>query len=223
MRSEADLLPLSGLQHLVFCERQAGLMLVEQIWEDNVFTVQGTLRHRNVHEESPRRERRGDLIIVRGLPLRSLELGVSGVADVVEFHRTDDATGVMLTGCDGRWQPFPVEYKRGRPKIHRADEVQLCAQAICIEDMLGTRIDKGALYYGQPRRRTEVAMDDSLRELTWAAARRLHELVSGGITPPAIPKKECRACSLVEICLPSAVQRQRVEPYLDRIAEDEEW
>lgn len=208
MYSEDELLPLSGLQHTVFCERQAALIHVEHLWEDNAFTVDGSHRHAGVHEEHPRRERRGDLLIVRGLALRSLELGIAGIADVVEFHRLASG-GVVLPGLRGLWRPYPVEYKRGRPKAHRADEVQLCAQAMCLEEMLGAAVDEGALFYGKEQRRTDVHLDETLRELTRAAAARFRELVERGVTPPARREKKCNTCSLVELCLPEAMTRRR--------------
>ncbi len=206
--AEADLLPLSGVQHTVFCERQAALVHVEQVWADNAFTIDGSHRHRGVHEEAPRRERRGDLLIVRGLALRSLELGLSGIADVVEFHRVDSG-GAEIPGARGRWRPYPVEYKRGRRKRHRADEVQLCAQAICLEEMLGVPVAEGALFYGKEQRRMEVSFDAGLRELTREAARRFRELVETGFTPPARKERKCDTCSLLELCMPEAMTRRR--------------
>ena len=214
--NESELLPLSGVQHVVFCERQAALIHVEQVWEDNLFTVDGRHRHRAVHEEAPRRERRGDLLIVRGLSLRSFELGLTGVADVVEFHRVQERTSadgrsvaVPLPGVRGVWRPFPVEYKRGRPKAHRADEVQLCAQALCLEEMLRVFVPEGALFYGATKRRMEVVFDQDLRQLTKEAARRFRELVDSGITPSAHREKKCSTCSLVELCMPEAMTKRR--------------
>ncbi len=208
MFSEDELLPLSGVQHTVFCERQAALIHVEQVWDDNAFTISGRHRHANVHDEAPRRERRGDLLIVRGLGLRSFELGLSGVADVVEFHRVGSG-GVTVPGATGLWRPYPVEYKRGRRKSHRADEVQLCAQAMCLEEMLGVPVEEGALFYGKEQRRMAVALDAALRDLTVQAARRFHELVESGETPSARKEKKCDSCSLVELCLPEAMTRRR--------------
>ncbi len=226
MYTENELLPLSGVQHVVFCERQAALIHVEQVWEDNAFTISGRHRHVNVHEEAPRRERRGDLVIVRGLGLRSLELGLSGIADVVEFHRVSSG-GVTIPGTKGLWRPYPVEYKRGRRKNHRADEVQLCAQAICLEEMLGVPVEEGALFYGKEQRRTTVALDATLRDLTVRAARRFRELVEHGETPPARKEKKCDSCSLVESCLPEVMIRRRsvrryVAAVLDRCLEEGE-
>ncbi|NOZ23494.1 MAG: CRISPR-associated protein Cas4 [Planctomycetes bacterium] len=208
MFSEDDLLPLSGVQHTVFCVRQAALIHVEQAWTDNAFTIDGRHRHAGVHEEALRRERRGDLVIVRGLALRSLELGLSGVADVVEFHRVDSG-GVKIPGARGLWEPYPVEYKRGRRKRHRADEVQVCAQGMCLEEMLGVPVGEGALFYGMEQRRMTVALDAALRDLTVEAARRFRELVEHGETPAARKEKKCETCSLVELCMPEAMTRRR--------------
>ena len=215
MFEEDDLRPLSALQHLVFCERQCALIHIEQVWVENRFTAEGRLLHERVDHDKG--ESRGDLRIARGLPLRSLRLGLVGKADVVEFHRVEgDGPGVTLDDASGRWQPYPVEYKRGKPKIHRADEVQLCAQALCLEEMLqfsplnpprGTlqpAIHEGALYYGQKRRRQVVPFDQELRTLTENAARRFHELLAAGKTPVAVREPKCEQCSLLHVCLPDA-------------------
>lgn len=215
---EDELLPLSGLQHLVFCERQAALIHIEQVWADNALTVEGSYRHRRVHETGPRRERRGDLIISRGLMLRSFELGLSGIADVVEFHLVSEpqptqsdtlSPSVSLPGVSGRWVPFPVEYKRGRPKSHRADEVQLCAQALCLEEMMGASVDEGALFYGKEQRRVPVSLNAELRALTCEAASRFHKLMAKGEMPAPTIAGKCRSCSLVALCVPEAMNRRR--------------
>lgn len=189
MYSEDDLLPLSALQHLLFCERQCALIHVEQLWADNRLTVEGTHLHRRV--DGAPGETRGDVRTTRSLALRSLRLGLTGKADVVELHRTA-----------GGERPFPVEYKRGRPKRDRSDEVQLCAQALCLEEMLGVAVPAGALFYGETRRRTDVPFDAGLRARTEEAARRLHELVRTGITPRARREAKCDACSMLELCIP---------------------
>ena len=160
MYTEDELLPISGLQHLAFCERQVALIHIEGLWEENVYTAEGKILHENAHEEGS--EAVGDLRIARGLRLRSLRLGLVGVADVVEFHRVDNPgakTSVELPGVQGRWQPFIVEYKRGLPKLDRTDEVQLCAQAMCLEEMLDVEITSSAFFYGKPRRRDVVNLD----------------------------------------------------------------
>jgi CRISPR-associated exonuclease Cas4 len=212
---EDDLLPLSALQHLLYCERQAMLIHVERVWADNPFTVEGKRLHERV--DSGTGETRGDVRIARGLPLRSLRLGLSGKADAVELHRLPDGEpGSRVPGAPGVWRPFPVEYKRGRPKRHRADEVQICAQALCLEEMLGGAVPAGALFYGQTRRRLDVAFDSELRRQTEEAAARLHELFAARITPPPVREPKCDQCSLLDLCLPAApaVSAQR---YLDRL------
>lgn len=204
MFSEDDLLPLSALQHLLFCERQCALIHVEGVWAENRLTVEGSHLHRKVHEGPD--EARGDVRTVRGMPLRSLRLGLVGQADAVEFHRQVPGTGgVRLEGADGEWLPFPVEYKRGRPKRDRSDEVQLCAQALCLEEMLGVPVPRGALFYGQTRRRRDVAFDAGLRAETEEAASRLHGLIAGGVTPRAVREPKCESCSLLHLCLPEAL------------------
>ena len=194
MFSEDELLPLSALQHLLFCVRQCALIHIEQVWSENRLTVEGRNLHAKVHEADD--ESRGDLRIVRGLRLRSLRLGLVGQADVVEFHKQGDA-----------WLPFPVEYKRGKPKPEPCDEVQLCAQAICLEEMTGVPIPEGAIFYGQPRRRQPVQLDSALRVQTESAAQRLHGLIDRGETPPAVYEKKCENCSLIELCMPGTVGR----------------
>lgn len=215
MFSEEDLLPLSALQHLVFCERQCALIHVEQVWADNPLTVQGKQLHERA-DEGPG-ESRGDLRIARGLPLRSFRLGLAGRADVVELHRlAAGEEGAFLPDLSGSWRLFPVEYKRGEPKSHRADEIQLCAQALCLEEMLATSIIAGALFYGEIRRRQDVAFDPELRSLTEDAAARLHRLIDSGITPPPVREPKCDRCSLIDLCMPDA-PRASARIYLDAV------
>jgi len=196
--SEDELLPISALQHLMFCERQCALIHIEQAWAENRLTVEGKHLHGRVHEAGS--ESRGDVRIARGIRLRSLSLGLTGVADVVEFHRAEQ--GIRLPETGGFWLPFPVEYKRGRPKSEPWDAVQLCAQALCLEEMLSVSLTAGALFYGTTRRRQEVSLDAGLRAQTEAASRRVHELVAGGITPRAVHEKKCDNCSLLPLCMP---------------------
>jgi CRISPR-associated exonuclease Cas4 len=221
---EDDLRPLSALQHLVFCERQCALIHLEQVWVENRLTAEGRLLHERADE--PGSGRRGDLRTARSLALRSLRLGLVGRADVVEFHRDageppGGSGSIRLPGVSGHWRPFPVEYKRGKPKSHRADEVQLCAQALCLEEMLSVTIPEGALYYGKNRRRQRVALDAELRALTEDTARRLHELLNGGRTPAAVRAPKCRRCSLVEVCLPAAPSAS-ARAYLNKLLEPED-
>ncbi len=203
-----ELLPISALQHLVFCERQCALIHIERLWADNPLTVEGSSMHARVHDEDAS-EARGDIRIARGIALRSFRLGLVGQADVVEFHRAEAGTGVTLPNAAGSWLPFPVEYKRGRPKRGLADRVQLCAQALCLEEMFDTRLQAGALFYGTSRRRMTVAFGHALRQTTEQTAERLHALVSQGITPRARREPKCKRCSLVRLCLPDAMAARR--------------
>jgi CRISPR-associated exonuclease Cas4 len=204
---------------------------MEGIWADNVFTVEGTFLHERAHSED-RLESRGDLRIARGLRLRSLRLGLSGIADVVEFHRRPEPetaagdesgalpAGVALPGARGLWQPLPVEYKRGRLRREEGYEVQLCAQALCLEEMVGGAIPVGAVFYGQPRKRLDVVFCEGLRRETETAAARLHELIRGAKTPPARYEKKCESCSLVSLCMPKTTGgRKSVDRYLAGILE----
>lgn len=225
MYSEDDLLPISALQHLAFCERQWALIHLEGAWAENQLTAEGRVMHDRAHEAGI--ESRGDVRISRGLRLHSLRLGLSGIADVVEFHRCvrrDDATvtaegalpdAVRLPGVPGLWSPFPVEYKRGRPKSEPYDEIQLCAQAICLEEMLGVVVPSAALFYGKPVRRFEVILTASLREETERLASRVHELIRLGVTPAPIYEKKCDSCSLFSLCMPKRLSKHpTVEDYI---------
>lgn len=199
--TEDDLLPLSGLQHMLFCERQCALIHVEQVWAENRLTAEGRIMHEKVHDAD--RESRGDVRIEFAMPLRSLRLGLIAKADVVEFHRRPDSGEKGSTA----WLPFPVEYKRGKPKKDNSDKVQLCAQAMCLEEMLDLEIPEGAIFYGRTRRRQDVAFDDELRHETEETAKRFHELVESGITPKPVYKKKCGNCSMYDLCLPKTVEK----------------
>ena len=204
--SEDDLIMLSALQHLVFCPRQCALIHIEQIWQESGLTAEGRIMHERVHEQD--HESRGSVRIEYGLPLRSLRLGLVGKADVVEFRRLDK----------GSWQPFPVEYKRGKPKVDHCDMIQLCAQAICLEEMLVVSVPSGAIFYGRTRRRLDVSFDDNLRKETEEAAKRAHDLIDSGITPPPVYEKRCESCSLIGECLPKGIgRRSSVKRYLTRM------
>lgn len=212
MFTEDELIPLSALQHLLFCERQCALIHIEQAWAENRFTAEGRILHERVDEVG--RESRGRIRTVFGLPLRSLLLGVSGKADAVEFHREggEDSAAAEV------WRPFPVEYKRGKPKQNDCDLVQLCAQALCLEEMLGVVVPEGAIYYGKPRRRLVVVFDEVLRKKTMETARRLHELISSGRTPQARYEKKCESCSMLSICMPKVTgSRRSVQGYMAKV------
>jgi len=206
MHTEDDLIMLSALQHIAFCPRQCALIHIEQVWSESGLTAEGRIMHERVHEQD--HESRGSVRIEYGLPLRSLRLGLIGKADVVEFHREGK----------GRGQPFPVEYKRGKPKIDHCDLIQLCAQAICLEEMLSVSVPKGAIFYGRTRRRLDVTFDDALRRETEEAAKQAHELISSGVTPPPVYEKRCEQCSLMGECLPrTGGKKSSVKRYLTRM------
>ncbi len=213
MYTEEELLPLSALQHMIFCERQCALIHVEQLWVENLFTAEGRIMHERVDFGGT--ESRGSVRIAFGLPLRSLQLGLSGKADVVEFHREQNKPG-QRESDPPHWQPFPVEHKRGRPKKELWDKVQLCAQAMCLEEMLKVEVPKGALFYGKTRRRVDVVFDAGLRKKTEDTARRLHTLIDSGNTPRAQYDKKCDSCSFISLCLPKmTTQKKTVVSYLD--------
>jgi CRISPR-associated exonuclease Cas4 len=193
-------LPLSGIQHFTFCRRQWALIYVERQWQDNVLTVEGKLLHNRV-DDPYFTEKRGDVIIARSVPVASAVLGLNGVCDVVEF--TASPQGVRLPGREGRYLPTPVEYKRGREKHDRCDESQLCAQAMCLEEMLAVDIPLGYLYYGQTRHRISVELDRELRDWVRQAAGEMHAYFERGYTPRVKSSRACRSCSLVDICLPA--------------------
>jgi CRISPR-associated exonuclease Cas4 len=207
MSSDDQLLPISALQHLLYCPRQCALIHLERLWAENRFTVEG--RHLHAKADKGRAEVRRDLRRGRAVPVWSCALGLFGVCDVVEFRaavdpcQTTSSPQLATSNPQLATIPFPVEYKRGKPKSHDADKVQLCAQAMCLEEMLGTSVPAGALFYGKTRRRQEVIFDPALRELTRSTAVRLHELIGSGRTPAAVyEKKKCDRCSLKDLCLP---------------------
>ncbi|MFV0413791.1 MAG: CRISPR-associated protein Cas4 [Oscillospiraceae bacterium] len=191
--SEEDFLLLSGLQHFQFCRRQWALIHVENQWAENYRTVDGALLHQNAHDKAFS-ETRKDVVTTRGMNVFSRTLGVSGECDVLEFHRREN--GIPLKGRGGLWQPFPVEYKRGGPKPHNGDELQLCGQAMCLEEMLCCPISEGALYYGEVRRRQPVLFTEELRAGVRGALAEMRGLLQRGHTPRVKPTKACNACSL---------------------------
>lgn len=206
-----DLLPLSGIQHFLFCRRQWALIHVEMQWKDNALTAEGRILHRRVDDPFFTETRNG-VITARSVPVASYRLGLSGVCDVVEFvpsplhpspiGRGDGGEGVHLPNREGRYHPVPVEYKRGSPKREPVDEAQLCAQAICLEEMLSVEIPRGFLYYAQTRHREEVEFTPQLRKLVEEMSEEMHNYFSRGYTPKVKTHKGCRSCSLAEICLP---------------------
>ncbi len=192
MQEPNDPIPLSALQHAVYCLRQAALIHIERQWEENRFTAEGRVLHDVAHDPADRK--RGHIRRVMALPLACRRLNLAGVADLVEFR----------AGAE-RETAYPVEYKRGKAKLHRADEVQLCAQALCLEEMTGNAVPEGALFYAETRRRVAVSFDAELRRLTEQTALEFGALFSAGHTPAAVYRADrCRACSLIEVCQPKA-------------------
>jgi CRISPR-associated exonuclease Cas4 len=208
--SEDDLLPLSALADLVYCERRAALHQVEGMWKDNVFTAEGAHLHGRV--DTVGHETRPGVRIARAVPLRSLRLGLSGKADVIEFRPAAEGAPSGTPEV-----PFPVDYKRGSlPKWQRPCwQVQLCAQALCLEEMLGVPVPAGAIFYGKSRRRLETAFTTQLRAQTEAAARRLHELIGLRQTPPPVRDRRCEKCSLHDQCLPEATAGRSARAFLE--------
>lgn len=215
--NEEDYLQLSGLQHFAFCRRQWALIHIEQQWAENLRTVDGRILHEKAHD-STAREKRGDLIVTRDMRIYSADLGISGSCDVVEFQKSGE--GIPLPGQEGLWQPYPVEYKRGSPKITEMDKLQLCAQAMCLEEMLCCDIPEGSVFYGEIRRREVVDLDVELRNQVRELLGQMHDLYRRSHTPKVKPTKSCNACSLKELCLPKLVRKTSVADYLRKRMEE---
>lgn len=209
--NEEDFLQISGLQHFRFCRRQWALIHIEQLWSENSWTAEGRIFHERAHDSSLR-ERRGELVITRDMRVFSPTLGISGACDVVEFRA--DPSGVPLPGQSGRYRPYPVEYKRGSPREDTANALQLCAQAMCLEEMLCCDIPEGALYYGETRHREVVPFTPALREEVRELLSEMHRLFERGYTPRVKPTKSCNACSLKELCLPKLMKQRTVKAYM---------
>ncbi len=216
---EDDYLMLSGLQHFVFCRRQWALIHIEQQWAENYQTTAGELMHKNAHDES-KFEKRGDTMIARGLRIASPQLGLSGQCDVVEFHKS--AEGVTVFGYDGCWEIIPVEYKRGKAKEGKEDEVQLCAQAMCLEEMFLTQIDEGYLFYGETKRRVCVPFSSELRDYVHQCAKEMHDYFDRGYTSKVKTSSKCRSCSLSNLCVPKLNKKGTVNKYIEAHLTDED-
>jgi CRISPR-associated exonuclease Cas4 len=225
MYSEDELLPLSGIQHFAFCERQWALIHIENQWVENLYTVEGDHLHEKV-DDPFFHETRGDIIIERSVPVKSYHLGLYGVCDMVEFHKLDssfvEGMGVHLPRDDKcLWQLRPIEYKRGRPKKDDRDIVQLCAQAISLEEIYGIKISCGEFYYGQTRHRLKIILDDALKDRVKALADRMHELFKEGYTPPPKDFNRCKMCSLYDICTPELYKKRgSVRSYINKMLSD---
>lgn len=218
MASDADFLLLSGIKHFQFCKRRWALVHIEQQWRENALTASGHLMHERVHDEHFT-ESRGSVVLSRSMPVRSQALRITGECDLVELHR--DENGIAIHGRDGTWRVYPVEYKHGQPDARGADEMQLCAQAMCLEEMLAADIPEGALYYGKLRRRVKVAFTPELRKQVCDALAQMHRLFARGHTPKAKWTKACKSCSMEEVCQPLLAKRAGAAAYVrDMLGED---
>ncbi|WP_066716732.1 CRISPR-associated protein Cas4 [Clostridium sp. Marseille-P299] len=218
MYEEDDYLNLSGIQHFEFCRRQWALIHIEQQWAENLRTVEGDLFHNRAHNGNIT-EKRGDIIISRGMAVYSRSLGINGVCDVVEFHK--DENGIKLHGKRGLYKVYPVEYKKGEPKENDVDILQLVAQVICLEEMLCCEINMGYLYYGETRHRIEVKIDNTLREKVVKTFKEMHEIYERRYTPKVKLTKSCNACSLKDICIPKLCKNKSAKKYIEsKISEE---
>lgn len=213
-----ELLALSGIQHFTFCRRQWALIHVERLWAENALTAEGRVMHQRT-DDPFERETRGGVVTARAMPVSSYRLGLYGVCDVVEFLPSAD--GATLRGRAGTYLPRPVEYKRGKEKEDDCDRAQLCAQALCLEEMFLVAIPAGCLYYGQTRRRVEVAFTTALRGLVESTAAEMHEYFSRGYTPRVKTSKACRSCSLADLCLPRLQTRLAASRYIQQRIDEE--
>lgn len=218
MKNDEELIPLSRLQHLQFCPRQFALIHLEDIWDENVLTAQGRILHENA-DDPLFTEKRNDLIITRSVPLVSYALGLSGKADVIEFHQDKD--GVALPNRKGLWHPIPVEYKRGKQKAGIEDEVQLCAQALCLIEMLGVAIPEGYIFYWETRTRSKVIFSDALKDTVRDLCDKAYYILETGKLPnPDRPIERCKRCSLIDSCVPESKTRKSALAYIKHQLEE---
>lgn len=236
--TEDDYQPIRALNDLLYCDRRCALHRIENVWVDNAHTVSGTISHERA--DRPVEWKCSSGREVHGIWLKSDRMRLIGKADVVEFHPVAHASSVYghrdpevdVVTCETRASsarkntfkiprvaaneiPFPVEYKRGKRKKWDNDDVQLCAQALCLEEMLQVAVPRGAVFHIQTKRRRDVEFTPALRDKTIAAARRLHALIDSGITPPPVLKPQCQGCSLAELCLPRLLERPKsIDAYM---------
>ncbi|MBX4261555.1 CRISPR-associated protein Cas4 [Clostridium estertheticum] len=210
---EDDFLLLSGIQHFEFCKRQWALIHIEQQWQENLRTIEGEILHEKTHDDTVK-EKRGDIIISRGMKIFSHTLGTTGTCDVVELHK--DSDGVNIFGRTGKYKPVPVEYKRGKPKEDESDVLQLCAQAMCIEEMLLCKIPEAYLFYGETKRRLKIIFDNELRDHVKIIFKEMHELYDRRYTPKVKISKSCKACSLTEVCMPKLCKNSSALNYIKK-------
>ena len=215
--TEEDCLMISGIQHFKFCRRQWALIHIEQQWDENVHTVVGELMHKKVHDPYIT-EKRKDVLITRALPVSSRIMGVSGECDVVEFHKSED--GIKLYGHRGLYEVYPIEYKKGKPKVTEEDRLQLAAQALCLEEMFSISVPEGAIFYGETRRRDIIQITEELRKEVKDMFLEMHQNYDRQYTPKVKYSKACNACSLKDICLPKLGKAVSVKDYMDQILEE---
>ncbi|MGL5676787.1 MAG: CRISPR-associated protein Cas4 [Cellulosilyticaceae bacterium] len=215
--NEEEFLMLSGLQHYVFCKRQWALIHLEQQWNENYLTTDGNILHEKAHDGTSF-EKRKNILISRGMPVCSYELGISGICDIVEFHK--DKEGISLHGQKDKYKVYPVEYKRGTVKETDADSLQVVAQALCLEEMLCCEITKGYLYYGEMRRRVEVAISNEQKDKAKELIQEMHRLYQSRYTPKVKATKACKACSLVGLCMPKVTSQKSVKKYIEKVLEE---
>lgn len=216
MYTEDEMLMLSGIQHYMFCPRQWALIHLEQQWEENLLTMEGSLLHANVDNPSYR-QKNGNTITLRSVSIASKKLGLYGITDAVELLPTNDEKGgIRHVKYPGIWKPFPIEYKRGKPKYTPIDEVQLAAQVMCLEEMYNIRIEYGALYYGETKHREVISVNQQLREQTICCAEEMHKIFKSGNLPKIEKGKHCKNCSLANKCMPNIVGCSKVNTYLKK-------
>lgn len=215
---DSDFLMISGLKHFQFCRRRWALIHIEQLWEENVLTLQGRYMHERVHDDSFT-EVRGAVLLSRGMPVRSQRLKITGVCDMVELYRDED--GVPIQGRSGRWRLYPVEYKLGQADTQGADALQVCAQALCLEEMFVTDIPEAAVYYGKIKRRQRIPLTEELRQKVQDCVKEMHQLMSKGYTPKAKKRNACKSCSLFEMCQPKLMKQVSASEYIRRAFHEE--
>ncbi|GIP53062.1 CRISPR-associated protein Cas4 [Paenibacillus vini] len=211
-KDEEDYLMLSGIQHFQFCKRQWALIHIEQQWEENVRTVEGQHLHRKVDQPFVR-EKRGDKLIVRAMPVKSDDLGISGICDVVEFIRDD--RGIEISGAEGKYLAYPVEYKRGKPKMDDADLLQLTAQALCLEEMLLCEINTGYMFYNEIKHRIEVSLTTEIKSKVRLVVSEMQDYYRRKYTPKVKTGSFCKSCSLHSICVPELMNKRSVKSYIE--------
>lgn len=215
--NEDDYLMISGIQHFIFCERQWALIHVEQQWEENYFTIEGQQLHERADDRKLKISRK-DIITIHGMSVKSEKLGITGKCDVVELKRSDQ--GIFFPQYKDSFLIYPVEYKRGKAKSDESDHLQLMAQAVCLEEMLATNINKAYMFYFETRRREEVSLNNEMRKKLKDIISKMHDYLDRGYTPKVRKSEKCRSCSLKNLCLPTLGKVPNVKQYIKRRLED---